>query len=224
MSHDVFISYSSHDKAIADAACARLEGQGVRCWIAPRDVLPGRPYAESLITAISRSKLFVLIFSNGSNRSQQVLREVERAVSKGIPILPFRVEDVVPTASMEYFLAVPHWLDALTPPLEKHLDTLASSVKHLLDLSMSPQSTSTEAPQSDAPQTVTDAPVTRVCPFCGKFLKVEAFCAGREVPCPGCTALLHVPPDRSTLIVVQPPVKVAARNSGQPRLLQNWTR
>ena len=48
MAHDVFISYSSKDKPVADAACATLESSGVRCWIAPRDVAPGVAYAESL--------------------------------------------------------------------------------------------------------------------------------------------------------------------------------
>ena len=31
MAHDVFISYSKKDKAVADAICARLEQDGVRC-------------------------------------------------------------------------------------------------------------------------------------------------------------------------------------------------
>jgi hypothetical protein len=36
MAHDVFISYSTKDKPIADAVCGTLERNGVRCWIAPR--------------------------------------------------------------------------------------------------------------------------------------------------------------------------------------------
>ena len=39
--HDVFLSYSSQDKTWADAACAVLERQRIRCWIAPRDITPG---------------------------------------------------------------------------------------------------------------------------------------------------------------------------------------
>jgi hypothetical protein len=148
MSHDVFISYSSHDKATADAACARLESQGIRCWIAPRDVLPGRPWAASIVTAITNSRLLLLVFSDGANNSEQVQREVERAAAKRIPILPFRIENVAPTAAMEFFLCAPHWLDAYTPPLEKHLETLTNAVTRLL-----------EATGSKAP---TDEPVTRV--------------------------------------------------------------
>jgi len=102
MAHDVFISYSAQDKPTADAVCATLEAKHVRCWIAPRDVLPGRDYAETLIEAIRDAPLMVLVFSSSSNSSRHVLREVERAASRNIPVLPLRIEDVPPCASMEY--------------------------------------------------------------------------------------------------------------------------
>ena len=44
MAHDVFISHSSKDKPIADAICANLEGTGIRCWIAPRDIAPSEVF------------------------------------------------------------------------------------------------------------------------------------------------------------------------------------
>jgi hypothetical protein len=74
----------------------------------------------------------VLIFSESANHSQQISREIERAVSKGIPVVPVRIEEVRPTKSMEYFLGAIHWLDALTPPLEEHLQQLSETVKAIL--------------------------------------------------------------------------------------------
>lgn len=132
MAHEVFISYSSKDKPTADALCARLEAHGIRCWIAPRDVLPSQAYGEEILNAIHSSRLMVLIFSGESNRSQQVMREVERAVSKGVPILPFRIENVPLSPSMEYFISAPHWLDAMTGPLAEHLERLAATAKVIL--------------------------------------------------------------------------------------------
>jgi hypothetical protein len=41
-----------------------------------------------------------------------VRREVERAVSAERTIIPFRIENVMPTGAMEYALASTHWLDA----------------------------------------------------------------------------------------------------------------
>ncbi|HAH65240.1 MAG TPA: toll/interleukin-1 receptor domain-containing protein, partial [Rhizobiales bacterium] len=75
---DVFISYSSKDKPIADAVCAGLEANGLRCWIAPRDILPGADWGGAIIDAITGSKVMVLIFSGNANSSPQIKREVER--------------------------------------------------------------------------------------------------------------------------------------------------
>ena len=51
--------------------------------------------------------------------------------------MPVRIEKIVPTKSMEYFLGDIHWLDAMTPPIENHLQQLAISIKALLNASTS---------------------------------------------------------------------------------------
>lgn len=132
MAHDIFISYSSKDKTVADATCAILEARGIRCWIAPRDVLPGKEWGDALIDAIDESRALVLIFSANANNSAQIKREVNHAVEKGVAIVPLRIEDVKPSDAMEYYLDVTHWLDALTPPVEDHLQELADKVQQLL--------------------------------------------------------------------------------------------
>ncbi|MEY2440349.1 MAG: hypothetical protein QOI34_1734 [Verrucomicrobiota bacterium] len=134
MAHDVFISHSSQDKPVADAACAALEGTNIRCWIAPRDVQPGRTFAGEINRAIQHSKVLVLIFSANSNKSEQVLREVQLASNSHLHIVQFRIQDVIPNDDLEYYLSAPHWLDALLPPLENHLERLKGSVKALLQL------------------------------------------------------------------------------------------
>jgi TIR domain len=134
MSHDVFISYSSLDKAAADATCAALERSGIRCWIAPRDIIPGKEWGDAIIEAIHAARVLVLIFSANANTSPQIRREVERAVHKGLPIIPLRIEDIAPTHSLEYFIGTVHWLDALTPPFEAHLRRLSDSVKALVQV------------------------------------------------------------------------------------------
>jgi hypothetical protein len=133
MTHDVFISHSSQDRDVADAACVALEQRGFRCWIAPRDILPGQDYGEAIVDAIRGSRLFLLIFSAATADSPQVKREVERAASQGLPIIPFRIADVQPAKSLEYFISSAHWLDALTPPIAPHLDYLGDTIAQLLD-------------------------------------------------------------------------------------------
>jgi len=134
MAHDVFISHSSKDKTVADTVCAVLEENGIRCWVAPRDIRPGADWGESIINALRESHVMVLIFSGYANESPQIKREVNRAVDRGIPIIPFRIENVLPTGSMEYSISTAHWLDAFTFPLEQYLDTLSNVVREMLDM------------------------------------------------------------------------------------------
>jgi len=132
MAHDVFVSYASGDKPVADAVCAALESHGIRCWIAPRDVLPGIHYGEAIIDAIHECRIMVLVFSSKANLSGHIPKEIERAVSQGVTVMPLRIEDVAPAKSLDYFIGSVHWLDALTPPLEVHLQRLAANVQTLL--------------------------------------------------------------------------------------------
>ena len=138
MAHDVFISYSSKDREIAEAACAALEAKGVSVWIAPRDILPGGDWGASIVHAIADARIFVLVFSGHANASQQIKREVERAVNRGIPVVPVRVEDVKPTEALEYFISTPHWLDAFPPPMDEHMAYLADVVTGILEGSKKP--------------------------------------------------------------------------------------
>jgi hypothetical protein len=158
MAHDVFVSYSNRNKAVADAVCATLEAHGVRCWIAPRDVIPGLEWGECIVEAIEQSRIMVLVFTADANASHQIRREVERAVNRGVIILPLRIEDVLPGRALEFFIGNVHWLDALTPPLESHLQSLTESVKALL-ARPAPGTRSVRGPTSGSAGDPTNAPV-----------------------------------------------------------------
>jgi hypothetical protein len=110
MSKHVFISHSHKDSAVANSVVTALEQRGLTCWIAPRDVTPGGSYAEAILTAIETASCFVLIYSEHSNMSSHVLREVERALKFGVNIVPVRFDDSTPSKSLDYLLATVHWL------------------------------------------------------------------------------------------------------------------
>ncbi len=130
--YDVFVSHSSKDKAQADAVVRRLERSGTHCWIAPRDIIPGSDYGEAIINGIESCRVMVLVFSAHANDSPQIAREVERAVHHRIQIVPFRIENVPPKKSLEYFISSPHWLDAYSGSFDAHLDYLSQTIDHLL--------------------------------------------------------------------------------------------
>lgn len=132
MAHDVFISYSSVDSPAADTVCSILEQNGISCWIAPRDITPGLDFAEAIIDGIKSSRMFILVYTSSSNNSKQVIREVDRAVHLGLPVINIRLEDVPLSKQLEYYLSSVHWLDAKKPPLEQHINKLSDVVKILL--------------------------------------------------------------------------------------------
>ncbi len=131
MRYDVFISHASVDCEIAGVICAHLEQAGLSCWIAPRNVTPGRSFPGEISRGISASKVFVIVLSKSANHSDHVLREVQLADSSKIPILQFRIDSEKASDDLKYYLNLPHWLDATKQPLEPHLHNLLQSVKRL---------------------------------------------------------------------------------------------
>ena len=218
VAHDAFISYSSHDKAVADAACALLESRGIRCWIAPRDVTPGMDWGSEIIDAINGARVMVLVYSASANESGQIRREVERGVHKGIPIVPFRIEDVPMSKSLEYFISAQHWLDALTPPLEQHLDYLARTVTLLLSRPGPPSETSDDTPEMDtdaAPPPLHDPPFAAAAAGAGTNAGTSAgTSAGTAAPpfTPGpASAPFYAPPSPVPAGSAPPGMSAAAR-------------
>ena len=128
----VFISHSSKDRPTADAICTHLESAGIKCWIAPRNIEPGATWTKGIMQGLEACRVLILVFSEHANDSDHVQREVAKAFSSGLAVIPFRIKDVLPNQSLSYFLDTVQWLDASAPPLQKHLGTLSERVKKLL--------------------------------------------------------------------------------------------
>jgi TolB-like protein/Tfp pilus assembly protein PilF len=124
-----FISYASADSSIANAVCSALEREGVRCWIAPRDVTPGELYAGNIVHAIDTTRVVVLVLSQHAADSAHVLREVERASSKRHPIVSFRIDLTPLPDDLAYFLNTSQWLDASATGVDRALPRLVEAVK-----------------------------------------------------------------------------------------------
>jgi len=109
---DVFISHSSVDSKLAYAMCDYLEEKGIRCWVAPRDVQGGTEYAEAIIMGIRSCKIMVVLFNKNANDSIYVKNEVERAFNYKSILIPFKLDQTIPSATLELFLGSVHSLDA----------------------------------------------------------------------------------------------------------------
>lgn len=129
---DVFISYSTKNKNVADAVVAHFEQNGIKCWYAPRDIMPGQEWVSAIKEALKHAKIFVLIYTSESNLSRQVMNEVALAFNAGMTIVPFRLTEEMMNDELEYYLTRVHWLDAVSEPLERSISSLGDYVKMIL--------------------------------------------------------------------------------------------
>jgi TPR repeat protein len=179
MSLDAFVSYASPDRAFAMELVKYLEARELKCWIAPRDVPGGQKYAEVILKGLSDSGLFLLVFSKHSNASEHVQREVERALHLSKIIIPVRIADLMPSGSMDYYLATLHWLDAFGADNEVAFDQAAHAVADGLGRELTePSGTSASAsttPSASAPSQPAPKPaLKRPLIYAAIFLTVVA--------------------------------------------------
>jgi hypothetical protein len=89
---EVFISYSSADRAYVDRLAAFLRQQGVPVWYDP-NIGPGQRYVQVIEEAINACAGMVVVMSHGSKASRWVESECEAAIRQGKPVVPFLLQD-----------------------------------------------------------------------------------------------------------------------------------
>lgn len=133
MSNDVFISYRRCDAEIARNACNVFESRGLRCWIDADEIRPSELWDETIVRAISQSRLLVLIVSQGSTKSpKQQKRELSIAEKHSVPVVPIFVIEPRTCTSFDYLLGNTHYIDASKSDLMDRLEYAASELRRLI--------------------------------------------------------------------------------------------
>jgi hypothetical protein len=132
----LFISYCSEDSALASRVCEALERSGIACWIAPRNVRPGEPWPAAIAEAIRTSGGLLLLLSTHTERSRQICREVELADRARLPIFTFRLAEVEPPRTLEYFLTNLQWIDGFGVHFDDALLSLERALRGKRDASV----------------------------------------------------------------------------------------
>lgn len=129
MEKEIFISYTTSDKAVADSLVVYLESMGYSCFIAPRDIDPGKAYAANLMSAISNCKLVVLIASSAINESEHCLNEVDVVTERKKPILPIFIEEFSLSDDYRYYLGRKQQIFAYPEKLEKYFSKILDGIQ-----------------------------------------------------------------------------------------------
>lgn len=140
-----YIAYATKDKEKAEQIFESLEKKGLCCWMAQPNMRDDKGFADEIASQILNSKCMVLVMSAGANESDAVRCDVEYAVKNNKPVYPVRVEDVLPSRSLELFVSSTHWIDAWSGDLLTHIEHLASNILGESDRSNTVRTTYTPA-------------------------------------------------------------------------------
>jgi len=124
----VFISYASADRLYADAIVDMLEESGVPCWIAARDIPPGASWPNAIADAVARCGLVLLVFSEASDQSREVLHELALADRDSKAVLPVRIRNE-PSKGTAFFVTSVQWFDAWEQPISTYKEALVAAVQ-----------------------------------------------------------------------------------------------
>ncbi|MBR5084277.1 MAG: TIR domain-containing protein [Prevotella sp.] len=136
MTHDIFISYSSKQKSIADGVCHYLEENGFKCWMAPRDIPDESEYGDMIEEVVRICKVVVLVFSetfpaSDGGQFDKDLNEIDIAFAEHKPILTFHIAESEVKGGFREMLNQMHWIDAY-PHYADRLPNLLKSISGLL--------------------------------------------------------------------------------------------
>ena len=110
---DIFISKSTKDHWLASSLCDKLEGIGITCWIAPRDLhsKASTHYADDIVDGIEEAKALVLILSRDSNTSDHCMNEITTACDKKKKVFVFQIDQIDKlNKTFNYYLSQKQWI------------------------------------------------------------------------------------------------------------------
>ena len=111
MAASIFISYAGRDLKTAGELCQALEAAGFTCWMASRDIPPGENFQIAIVRAIRAAQVMVLVFTQHSNHSEEVAKELALASQTRLRVVPLRMDDVSLNEAFAYEFATRQWID-----------------------------------------------------------------------------------------------------------------
>lgn len=129
------ISHSSRDVGYANQLCEQLEARGIKCWISTKNIGAGENWANSIAKGIELANSMILIVSEHSNKSENVLDELTLARNLSKKIFPIIISNVRISNAFSLLIQKAHWLtDATDIPYV--VDNLQRAISKETDFSL----------------------------------------------------------------------------------------
>jgi len=126
--HDVLISYSTQDQALAQRVVRTLTARGIRCWAAFQDLETGQFWPGAITEAINDCSIFVLLLTKHSNASRQVTRELTQADTLNKLLYCVQTEDLSISPNVQYFFSAVQRYEAFQVDLDTSLARMADDI------------------------------------------------------------------------------------------------
>ncbi len=124
----VFLSYSEHDRVLAEEICQRFQDQQIDCFIGRKDLEPGDVWDEKLRKQICESREFVVLLTPASLASAWVQAELGAAWALGLNITPAVLETKL--ADVLHFVGSRQAIDiSSTEGKERLVNTVAARLQ-----------------------------------------------------------------------------------------------
>ncbi len=87
-----FFSYSRKDSDFVKRIATDLKKAGANVWLDQLDIAPGSPWDDAIQNALNGAQGLIVILSDDSVKSKNVMDEVSYAMSQGKKVVPLIIE------------------------------------------------------------------------------------------------------------------------------------
>ena len=146
MSAEVFISYSSYDRDRVMPVVESLRSSGISVWVDEGNIHAADLWSEQIVQAIADCRVMVVMLSQNSTDSHNVVKEVMLASEQKKALLPVYLEPANIPAKLQYQLAGIQHLELYGQDEQQVLKDLANGLAKRgisLDAEVAPQDIST---------------------------------------------------------------------------------
>jgi TIR domain len=163
MASDIFLSYCRADRPLAERFVSTAAARGVDVWF-DEEIEGGEDWREKIVDALGSAKALVILFSDHSNASRQLIKELAIADNLQKPIVPVLVSNCEPKGAYLYEMASRNWIK-IHPHPETRLASLVDKLITELELhGGSPTPAAVNAATAPPAQPVTPAAPPTVLP------------------------------------------------------------
>ncbi len=133
MKYDVFISYSRKDAEIVDKIESELKKRRISTFLDRTDIMLGKDFAEDIARAIYDCRIFLFVWSENSNQSENTANEISLAIEFEKTVISFKIGAFKPDFKLAYRLTRLNRMD-ISAISDIHILELVDKISNMMGI------------------------------------------------------------------------------------------